>query len=1057
MLTRTADQALHFVMEAAIGLCVVLALAACTLAWRLAQGPIDLTALVQREQALFTPKGDKLSIGSAALAWEGFVASDQPLDIRLQGVRLTSADGSLTAHVKQARVTLSISRMLLGQIVPRTLAIDGASVQMLRSTKSALSFPPEGRSTDGPAHGLTQSILRELAKPVRLQDGLPWLSQLRRVDLSNAQVTIHDATLGVTWEVAHVGMAFQRLSAGGVSGLASADLAVGTAHATMTLRAELGNEGTHIHVSSTPLSPASLAANVPALAGLAAADLPLKADFDATLGQALAFLKARLEVTATAGTIKGGGGTTGVQSADVVVVAEPSELMLESARIALAAPAGKQSPPVLNAQATATLLSGRLHATFALSIPAMNMGDLGAYWPPQIGRASRGWLVKNIVAGRAHDAHVEGALDSATDLSDLRLSALSGAIAADDVSLYWLRPIPPLTHGHADLMIEGPDAMRIIMNHAEQDQLDVLPGSMMEINGLQEQHQAGNIDVRIGGKLESALALLNHPRLQLLTRSGLDFAGASGQAQARLLVHLPLEDTVTMDDIKISSTATLTNVHLGKIAANRDLDGAQLGLKVDNDSLQLTGHGAYAGIPTDLTLDMDFRAGAPEQVIQHVTALGMASSAEIASAGLPAGIAKAFPAGTASIKVDYAALRNHTATLLLDADLKGAELQTPFGWKKAAGSAATAGARLIWDHGQLASIDHLRAQGPGLLIASHARLDGGRTHTLVMDSLVLGQTRASGEIGFPTQPADPLIVTLSGPMLDLSAYFRESEGSRDASAPAKPEAASGEPEKPGQPWAARLQFSQITLAKGEVLAPFRLNAASDGLHISHAALNAGAHDELSARIISGSGMRTVSVTSPDAGVFLRAVGVADNLGGGHLQLDGVFADSSPGDPLTGKATLENFTMRQAPAIGRLLQAMTLYGLSDVLRGPGLHFSRLVAPFRWQRRVLYLQNARAFSPSLGLTAAGTIDIAQRVADMKGTIVPAYFFNQLLGDLPVVGRIFSPEKGGGVFAARYSVTGRLADPKVGVNPLSALTPGFLREVFGLLSTPARHGSP
>ena len=68
-------------------------------------------------------------------------------------------------------------------------------------------------------------------------------------------------------------------------------------------------------------------------------------------------------------------------------------------------------------------------------------------------------------------------------------------------------------------------------------------------------------------------------------------------------------------------------------------------------------------------------------------------------------------------------------------------------------------------------------------------------------------------------------------------------------------------------------------------------------------------------------------------------------------------------------------------------------------------------------------------------------------MTGTVVPAYFFNQLLGKLPLVGQIFSPEKGGGVFAARYSVRGKLADPQVGVNPLSALTPGFLREGFGL----------
>ena len=51
------------------------------------------------------------------------------------------------------------------------------------------------------------------------------------------------------------------------------------------------------------------------------------------------------------------------------------------------------------------------------------------------------------------------------------------------------------------------------------------------------------------------------------------------------------------------------------------------------------------------------------------------------------------------------------------------------------------------------------------------------------------------------------------------------------------------------------------------------------------------------------------------------------------------------------------------------------------------------------------------------------------------------------MPLVGRLFSPERGGGVFAASYAVHGALKTPTVTVNPLTALTPGFLRGLFGL----------
>jgi hypothetical protein len=51
------------------------------------------------------------------------------------------------------------------------------------------------------------------------------------------------------------------------------------------------------------------------------------------------------------------------------------------------------------------------------------------------------------------------------------------------------------------------------------------------------------------------------------------------------------------------------------------------------------------------------------------------------------------------------------------------------------------------------------------------------------------------------------------------------------------------------------------------------------------------------------------------------------------------------------------------------------------------------------------------------------------------------------VPLVGRLFSPEAGGGLFAATYRVQGPLDEPTVTVNPLAALTPGFLRGLFGI----------
>ena len=143
--------------------------------------------------------------------------------------------------------------------------------------------------------------------------------------------------------------------------------------------------------------------------------------------------------------------------------------------------------------------------------------------------------------------------------------------------------------------------------------------------------------------------------------------------------------------------------------------------------------------------------------------------------------------------------------------------------------------------------------------------------------------------------------------------------------------------------------------------------------------------------------------------------------------------------------MDKFTLGNAPTIGRVLQAMTLYGMVDLLHGSGLFFSRMVAPFTLESRRLTLTEARAYSASLGLTAHGTVNLPANSFDIHGTVVPAYFFNSLLGHIPVIGKLFSPEKGGGLFAADFELVGPINDPAVHVNPLSMIAPGALRGLF------------
>ena len=135
-----------------------------------------------------------------------------------------------------------------------------------------------------------------------------------------------------------------------------------------------------------------------------------------------------------------------------------------------------------------------------------------------------------------------------------------------------------------------------------------------------------------------------------------------------------------------------------------------------------------------------------------------------------------------------------------------------------------------------------------------------------------------------------------------------------------------------------------------------------------------------------------------------------------------------------------------PVLARLLTVASFTGLSDTLSGNGIRFDRLKGDFKLTDGVAETKLLRAYGPGLGITSQGSIDFDRAEIDLEGTIVPAYSVNQVLQKIPLVGVLLTGGEGEGLFAVLYSTSGSLTDPEVSVNPLSLLTPGFLRSVFG-----------
>jgi hypothetical protein len=195
---------------------------------------------------------------------------------------------------------------------------------------------------------------------------------------------------------------------------------------------------------------------------------------------------------------------------------------------------------------------------------------------------------------------------------------------------------------------------------------------------------------------------------------------------------------------------------------------------------------------------------------------------------------------------------------------------------------------------------------------------------------------------------------------------------------------------------------------------------------------------------SGSGQRLLA-QSDDLGALLRATNITDTVVGGRIEVTGSSAGPTPTHPIHAKVQARDFVMVKAPVLAKLLTVASFTGVLDLLSGEGIGFQGMDGDFVIDDGVATTDLMRVYGAALGLTAKGNIDFDHDAIDLTGVVVPAYSINNFLSKIPVLGTLLTGGEGEGLIAVVYSVKGKVDEPQVSVNPLSALTPGFLRGIF------------
>lgn len=742
---------------------------------------------------------------------------------------------------------------------------------------------------------------------------------------------------------------------------------------------------------------------------------------------------------------------------------------------------------------------------------AIALDDLANYWPLGLSNNARNWVTSNIRDGKADSAEInldillpEGGADQ------VKAREVFGRLTYSDLSVHYLRPLPPVTgvsgeatFNAAQFVLEPKGGMLGSTRISE---------GRIEIGGLDTYDQDIDIDLRVQGPLREALELLDHERLDLVRGLGIDPAKTAGRIDGSLRFRFPLESDLSIDQVEVRAEARISDTEVGGILLDKDLTEGDLKLVLDRAGMNVSGPVKLGGLGMTIDWRENFGGDAPlrtsvtalvprvevadwadyglsiepyvagpteTRILASIDNKGITrveGSADLTRAdlGFPV-LAWEKPAGmpasaTATVIFEKGQLQRVEAFRIdgggltalgdVDFDPEDSAVSEMRVSRLEVGRTRLTGIKVRED-GEMMRIDlgagvidleprlNTRAtEGEETEDAKTRAQEIAEDRSTASDVPQIAISRANTQEPFDLR-AERLDRVFFGPdeyLEDVSLQLaRKARGWHRMQIDGKvPESLASHPK-------ARGRSSGQTAAR-EAAAPGEGGEATTDASNGAVAGDAEAEDgpvTLRLRLAPiEDGTRRLSVRSQDMGAVLRALAIDPNFHGGVLEVEGATDDPDPASPIRGRIESTGFRMYDAPIMAKLLTVASLTGIVESLDGEGLIFDRLTGDFELAGDRLSTELLRAYGTSLGITSEGEVDLASGQIDMQGTVVPAYFLSRIIGAIPIIGNIILGGEGQGLIAFTYKIKGSSDSPDVTVNPLSALTPGFLRGVFDIL---------
>ena len=142
-----------------------------------------------------------------------------------------------------------------------------------------------------------------------------------------------------------------------------------------------------------------------------------------------------------------------------------------------------------------------------------------------------------------------------------------------------------------------------------------------------------------------------------------------------------------------------------------------------------------------------------------------------------------------------------------------------------------------------------------------------------------------------------------------------------------------------------------------------------------------------------------------------------------------------------KLIIDNFKVKEIPALAKILSLASLQGIADLLTGEGIRFTDFEMNFSNKGNYMTIEELYAIGPAISILIEGYIE-EDNLISLRGTLVPATTINRSIASIPLIGDLLVGKKvGEGVFGVSFKVKGPPKKLETTVNPIKTLTPRFI----------------